>query len=325
MAPSRRPPFDAELAAALAASEDMTPATITPEMVPLMKEVSVSPPVAELLAGRAVTHRDVTLSADDGAELVAAVFARSDHRPLGPGILHVHGGGMIMGDRFSGLPVALDWVERFDAVCVSIEYRLPPQHPDPYPVEDCFAGLVWLADNADDLGVDPERLLVAGASAGGGLAAGTALLARDRGGPRLAGQVLMYPMLDDRNETVSARQYEVDAPWDARSNETGWDALLGDRRGTERVSVYAAPARATDLAGLPPTFIDVGSAEVFRDENVAYASAIWAAGGEAELHVWPGGFHGFDRMFPGAALSRAMTETRTGWLGRLLTRRRGGD
>jgi acetyl esterase/lipase len=323
MASSRRPPFDVELAAALAASDDMAPTTITPEMVPGMKAVAVSPPVSQLLDGRDVTHRDVTLPGYEGAELLAAVFARSDHRQPGPGILHVHGGGMIMGDRFSGLPVALDWVERFDAVCVSIEYRLPPQHPDPYPVEDCYAGLAWVGANASGLGVDPERLLVAGASAGGGLAAGTALLARDRGGPRLAGQVLMYPMLDDRNETVSARQYAEDAPWDARSNETGWDALLGDRRGTEQVSIYAAPARATDLAGLPPTFIDVGSAEVFRDEDVAYANAIWAAGGEAELHVWPGGFHGFDRMFPRAALSRAMTEARTRWLARLLTRRRG--
>jgi acetyl esterase/lipase len=325
MTSSRRPPFDAELAAALASSGDMAPMTITPEMVSLVQEASVSPPVSQLLAGRAVTHRDVTLPGYGGGQLLAAVFARADHRRPGPGILHLHGGGMIMGDRFSGLPVALDWVERFDAVCVSIEYRLPPRHPDPYPVEDCYAGLVWLAEHAGNLGVDGARILVAGASAGGGLAAGTALLARDRGGPRLAGQVLMYPMLDDRNQTVSARQYDTDAPWDGRSNATGWDALLGDRRGTEHVSIYAAPARATDLAGLPPTFIDVGSAEVFRDEDVAYASAIWAAGGEAELHVWPGGFHGFDRMFPRAALSRAMAETRTGWLSRLLTCLPGGD
>ncbi|WP_317451749.1 alpha/beta hydrolase [Microbacterium sp. NIBRBAC000506063] len=106
--------------------------------------------------------------------------------------------------------------------------------------------------------------------------------------------------------------------WDRASNDTGWDALLGDRRGTDAVSIYAAPARADDLSGLPPTFIDVGSAEVFRDEDVAYASGIWAAGGECELHVWPGGFHGFDGLAPHAELSIAMVETRNRWLTRML-------
>jgi acetyl esterase/lipase len=228
-----------------------------------------------------------------------------------------------MGDRHSGITTILDWVERFAAVCVSVEYRLPPEHPDPYPVEDCYAGLVWTASHGERLGIDPDRILVAGASAGGGLAAGIALLARDRSGPDLLGQVLMYPMLDDRNETLSARQFDGVGGWDRRSNETGWTALLGDRRGTAEVSVYAAPGRATDLSGLPPAFIDVGSAEVFRDEAVAYASRIWACGGVAELHVWPGGFHGFDRMVPDAALSRATIAAQTGWVARLLERRTG--
>jgi acetyl esterase/lipase len=143
-------------------------------------------------------------------------------------------------------------------------------------------------------------------------------MARDKGGPTLAGQVVIYPMLDDRNQTVSSHQIDGFGVWDRRSNDTGWDALLGDRRGTDRVSIYAAPARATDLSGLPPAFIDVGTAEVFRDEAVAYASQIWADGGVAELHVWPGGFHGFDMMAPQAALSQAMLETRTKWVRRIL-------
>ena len=205
------------------------------------------------------------------------------------------------------------------AVAVAVESDV--ENPDPAPVEDCYAGLVWTAEHADELGFDPGRLIVAGASAGGGLSAGVTLLARDRSGPALAGQVLIYPMLDDRNETVSSHQIDGTGVWDRGSNDTGWDALLGDRRKTDQVSIYAAPGRAEDLTGLPPTFIDCGSAEVFRDEDVAYASRIWACGGIAELHVWPGGFHGFDMMVPEAAISQSMIQTRTTWVRKILAAR----
>lgn len=160
--------------------------------------------------------------------------------------------------------------------------------------------------------------MIAGASAGGGLAAGTALLARDRQGPALIGQMLVYPMLDDRDETVSSTQFDGVGMWDRASNRMGWTALLCDRRGTDEVSVYAAPARATDLSGLPPAFIDCGSAEVFRDEDVAYASALWGAGVQAELHVWPGGFHGCDLVAPESKLAKAMMAARDAWVARLL-------
>ena len=223
---------------------------------------------------------------------------------------------MIMGDCFNGIEIQLDWVERFDAVCVSVEYRLAPEFPDPYLIEDCYAGLVWTAGHASELGIDPGRLIIAGASAGGGLAAGTALLARDRQGPQLAGQVLMCPMLDDYNNTVSAHQFIGIGVWDRDSNETGWSAYLGERRRTGDVSIYAAPGRATDLSGLPPAFIDVGSAEVFRDEAVGYAAQIWADGGVAELHVWPGGFHGYQLMAPHAQLSQVSRQVMNDWVAR---------
>ncbi|MDN5546013.1 alpha/beta hydrolase [Brevibacterium aurantiacum] len=313
-----RPPFDPELEALLGALGEQLPSTLTPEMIPVMREADVTAPIDEVLSGRKVTHREVTVPGYQGASLVASIFARHDHQAAGPGIFHTHGGGMIIGDRFTGIDVMLDWVERFDAVCVSLEYRLAPEFPDPFPVEDCYAGLVWTADNAAELGIDPDRLLIAGGSAGGGLAAGVALLARDRTGPKLFAQCLMYPMIDDRNETISSHQIDGEGVWDRNSNFTGWDALLGDRRGTEDVSIYAVPSRATDLSELPPTYIDVGTAEVFRDEDVAYASQIWADGGIAELHVWPGGFHGFDMMAPHTALAQAMMATRTAWLARIL-------
>jgi acetyl esterase/lipase len=128
----------------------------------------------------------------------------------------------------------------------------------------------------------------------------------------------MWPMLDDRNDTGSARQIVGVGIWDRTSNQAGWAALLGDRRGTTDVSIYAAPARATDLSGLPPAYIEAGSVEVFRDEAVAYASRIWEAGGSAELHIWAGGFHGFQTIVPTAAVSRAAVQTREAWVRRVL-------
>nr|WP_235215644.1 alpha/beta hydrolase [Phaeacidiphilus oryzae] len=235
-----------------------------------------------------------------------------------PAFYNIHGGGMIIGTNRIGMPELLEHAEELGAAVVSVEYRLAPENPHPAPVEDCYAGLVWTAEHAGELGIDPARLVVGGASAGGGLSAAVALMARDRGGPALLGQVLMCPMLDDRNDTPSARQMVGLGVWDSGANATGWTALLGDARGTEGVSPYAAPARAVDLSGLPPAYIDVGSAETFRDEDVAYATRIWQCGGQAELHVWPGGFHGFEGMAPEAALSRDAREARTRWLRRLL-------
>ncbi|UXN33423.1 MULTISPECIES: alpha/beta hydrolase fold domain-containing protein [Micrococcaceae] len=224
---------------------------------------------------------------------------------------------MVIGDRWAGLSQFLPWVIENDAVAVTVEYRLAPEFPDPYPVEDCYAGLVWSSDHAEELGIDPNRLIVAGASAGGGLAAGIALLAGDRKGPALAGQVLIYPMLDDRDNTISTVQIDGEGIWDRSSNVMGWTALLGERKGTDDVSIYAAPARAMDLSGLPPTFIDCGSAEVFRDEDVAYATALWQACVQAELHVWPGGFHGFDMSAPDSVLGKKMISTRSQWIAQL--------
>jgi acetyl esterase/lipase len=225
---------------------------------------------------------------------------------------------MVAGDHRMGLADALDWAEEFGLAVVSVGYRLAPETRHPGPVEDCYAGLVWTAEHAGELGIDPDRIVIAGVSAGGGLAAAVSLLARDREGPALLGQMLLCPMLDDRNESVSARQMAGLGVWDRTANETGWTALLGAARGGPDVSPYAAPARARDLSRLPPAFIDVGSAETFRDEDVAYASTIWAGGGRAELHVWPGGFHRFDSLVPDAAISRAAKAARLNWLRRLL-------
>ncbi|WP_232344204.1 alpha/beta hydrolase [Actinoplanes awajinensis] len=315
------PPFDPELAAALDVLAVGLPPALTADMIEPMRSGSLLAEVSDddLARGGAftVTRRTVPGPAGD-PDVELLVLTPAGAGPGLPGLYHVHGGGMILGDNRTGVEVLQDWATEVPSVIVSVEYRLAPEHPHPAPVEDCYAGLVWTAKNATELGIDPQRLIIAGASAGGGLSAATALLARDRGGPELAGQMLLCPMLDDRNDTPSAVQMAGRGVWDRTANDTGWTALLGADRGGPDVSPYAAPARATDLSGLPPAFIDVGSAETFRDEDVAYASRIWQAGGRAELHVWPGGFHGFDMLAPQAAVSQEARAARVRWLRRLL-------
>ena len=317
------PPFDPELAAALELIKDMiSPGLTLDEIV----EVRQGPGI-QLLAELDLTMsgtfevEDRRVPGPEGEPDISLLICRpaapetAGPRPV---IYHVHGGGMVIGNNRVGVDVPLAWAQALDAIVVSVEYRLAPEHPHPAPVEDVYAGLLWTADHAAELGADPERIVIAGASAGGGLCAALALLTRDRKGPQPIGQMLMCPMLDDRNDSPSTYQMAGLGVWDRTANETGWTALLGSRRGGPDVPAYAAAARAEDLTGLPPAFLDVGSAETFRDEVVAYASRIWQAGGVAELHVWPGGFHGFDGFAPQAAVSQAARAAHLTWLRRLL-------
>jgi len=213
----------------------------------------------------------------------------------------------------------LPFISELDAVVITVDYRLGPEFPDPAPVEDCYAALLWVDKNLASLGINEGKLLVAGSSAGGGLAAGVTLKARDEKGPKICAQLLQCPMLDDRLETLSSRQYVDEGTFSRGSAETGWNALLGDRRGGQDVSVYAAPARETELGGLPEAFIEVGSAEIFRDENMRFAERIWECGGKAELHVWAGGYHRFQAFAPTAKLSVAADRTREEWVKRVLS------
>jgi acetyl esterase/lipase len=314
------PPLNPELAPGLALLRELFPPSVTPEVIEALRsgQAAGTAPTAQMLRDRfEVSERTVPGPTDAPPISVLIVRPRQMATRL-PGLVHLHGGGMIIGNNLVGMDTVADWMVAVPMVVVSVEYRLAPEHPHPAPVEDCYAGLLWTAEHLDELGIDPERLLVGGASAGGGLAAAVALMARDRGGPRLAGQLLQCPMLDDRAITPSSGELTGEGLWDSISNATGWQALLGGHAGGPDVSAYAAPARAVDLSGLPPTFIDVGSMETFRDEDVDYAVRIWRAGGQAELHVWPGGFHGFDIFAPDAPMSRAARAARIDWLGRLL-------
>ncbi|GID30486.1 alpha/beta hydrolase [Paractinoplanes brasiliensis] len=315
-------PFDPELAAALAALGDQVPTAITPDMIAAARQATdpaMAPPTDEELSlgGTYTVAERVVPGPADAPDISLLICTPAGADSACPAIYYTHGGGMILGDNRNGMAGMVEIAARYGAVVVSVEYRLAPETRHPGPIEDVYAGLVWTAKNAAELGIDPDRILIAGGSAGGGLTAALGLLARDRGGPAVLGQLLMCPMLDDRNDSVSAEQMAGRGVWDRTANATGWGALLGDAAGGPDVSPYAAPARATDLSGLPPAFIDVGSAETFRDEDVAYATAIWQAGGRAELHVWPGGYHGFEAFAPAAAVSQDAKAARLRWLDRL--------
>ncbi|GAA0389042.1 alpha/beta hydrolase [Microbispora corallina] len=322
--PSQHPNLDPELRAAVEQGGLMTGdlSTVTfgdlPEMRAQMN-AALAAMAPAFPAG--VTVEDRKVPGPEGAPAVRVRIYRPETQdgPL-PALYWIHGGGMIIGSpEIDDARMAANVLE-IGCVVVSVDYRLAPEHPHPAPVEDCYAGLVWTARNADDLGVDPARIAIGGASAGGGLAAGTALLARDRGGPALAFQLLVCPMLDDRNTTPSSREFAQAVVWDRAANLFGWSALLGDAAGGEDVPIYAAPARAGDLSGLPPAFVDVGELEVFRDECVEYALRLAQAGVSTEFHLWPGAFHGFAGMVPGATISRRASDAQVAALRRALVK-----
>jgi acetyl esterase/lipase len=259
---------------------------------------------ATLPEHRQVSRADYEARSFDGAPVQLRWYAPPGHDVggAGPAVVYLHGGGMIAGtmelhDRFVAAYVAGSGVPM-----LAVDWRRAPEHPHPCPVEDSYAGLAWLAAHAGHVGADPARIALMGDSAGGGLAAGAALLARDRGVP-VARQVLIYPMLDDRT-TVPDPVLVPYAGWSYDDNYTGWHALLGDAIGGPDVPPAAAPARARDLAGLPPAFIEVGELDIFRDESVEYARRLSRAGVSAELHVRPGCPHGFDRVGPAADVVR---------------------
>ncbi|HEU4324602.1 MAG TPA: alpha/beta hydrolase [Roseiflexaceae bacterium] len=246
------------------------------------------------------------------------VYRPSDVAHPLPALLWIHGGGYVMGAAEQDDLTVKQLVSEVGCAVVSVDYRLAPETPHPGPVEDCYAALKWLHANAGELGVDRDRLAIGGASAGGGLAAALALLARDRGELPLAFQLLIYPMLDDRTVThADPHPHTGEFVWTRESNRFGWSALLGQEPGGEAVSSYAAAARAEDLSGLPPAFINVGALDLFLEEDIEYARRLIRAGVPTELHVYPGAFHGFNGV-PEAAMSQAFNRDITSALRRAL-------
>ena len=275
-----------------------------------------SAPIAELReqAGRAyaimpppaILPEEVMVpSAHGGPDIAVYLYRPADAKQGGGAILHIHGGGMVMGSArdiqtspamlaaSAGVPVA------------SVEYRLAPEHPFPAPQEDCHSALVWLAGQAEALGFDAGRIVVAGESAGGGLAAALAIMARDLGGPAIAGQLLTYPMLDHRTGSDACPYNNPTTGefiWTRASNRFGWGALKGDYTADDDRKGWFSPSLADDLSNLPPAYIATGSLDLFFDENLDYARRLVAAGVPAEIHSYAGAIHAFNAV-PGAAIA----------------------
>ena len=248
-----------------------------------------------------VDQRTFTTTSSDGAEIELWWFTphgqpEGGTGAGGPAVVHAHGGGMIAGEVALFAPYIAEHVAGSGVPFLSVEYRRAPEAPGALPGDDVYAGLTWLVDHAAELHVDPARIAVMGESAGGGLAAAAAIHARAANLP-LAKQLLIYPMLDDRTVDPDPVLAPV-ASWPYSNNRTAWDAVLGNGRGGVAVPATVAPARLSDHHGLAPAYLEVGELDIFREETLSYAKALWAAGTSAELHVLPGMVHGWDHFAP---------------------------
>ena len=302
---------------------------VDPELLPLLDAFPTVSITSENLADLRARDLPLPIVEDCGVDWEERAFEGPDspiavriYRPraatdaLGC-IFHIHGGGFVGGSvaevEFLHRPLSAE----LECVIVSVDYRIAPETKFPGNIEDCYAALAWTFAHADELGVDQKRIGVMGESAGGGLSAALSLLARDRSEYLLAFQHLIYPMLDDRTCVSEPNPFAGEFIWHAQNNRFGWTALLGEEPGGQSVSPYASPARATDLSGLPPTFIGTAALDLFVDENIDFARRLNRAGVSTELHVWPGAFHGFD-LLPGPAIADAARRISTDALRRFL-------
>jgi acetyl esterase/lipase len=262
----------------------------------------------------AVTRTDDVVPGDPPVPV--RVHRAKDAEGFLPAIVTIHGGGYVIGSYDMDSPLLDRWCPNLGVVGVSVEYRLAPETSYPGPLEDCYAALRWTYDHAHTLGIDKQRIGLYGLSAGGGLAAALALLARDRGEVPLAFVLLDCPMLDDRQQTPSITADGLYV-WSAASNEFGWRSYLGELYGSDEVAPYAAAARETDLCGLPPTCLVVGAIDGFRDEDMAYAQRLNQAGVPCELHVIAGLPHAY-LLVPGATAVQLAMHCMGDWLTRQL-------
>lgn len=289
--------LDPELRPAL---EQMPPLEITRENVAFIRTALA----ARQQPSTVEVSSEVRTVATDYGGVDVYVYRKSD-RPAQPALLWIHGGGYIIGSAQDERARVI--AAELDMTVFSVDYRLAPEHPFPAGAEDCYATLEWIVRQATALGVDPQRLAIGGASAGGGMSAGVALMNRDRANHPLRLQLLLYPMIDNLHDTASG-QYENHPIWNQGTSFRAWEMYLDGTPGAS-ASPYAAAARATDLGGLPPAYVCVGSEDLFRDEDVEYARRLIAAHVPCELAIFPGLYHGGDAFVPQAAVSRRLQQS----------------
>lgn len=289
-------PLDPQIAQAMAALAASRPAM--PPVNTALDIRAMTDPGLELAFGRLpdapnVAMREFSAKAEDGFDIPLRWYTKTGSAP-GGAVVYAHGGGMVAGTIAGYDRLVRTYVERSGVPFLAVDYRLAPEFRDVGLGFDTLAAIKWLIAQAAELGVDPKRIAIMGDSGGGGVAAAAAILARDKGAP-LAKQILIYPMLDDRN-TEPDPNLAGTAFWSYSFNRIAWEAVLGPDLHTDRVSPYLAPSRLKDFAGLAPAYIDVGELDIFRDESLAYAQGLYAAGISCELHVLPGAPHGFELM-----------------------------
>ncbi|MCP8970123.1 alpha/beta hydrolase [Ectobacillus ponti] len=276
---------------------------LRPEYMPAIREGMAQMKPAEAIADEAVSMNDEIIAGPDGNPLQVRLYRPKAVTEALPALLWIHGGGYVLGDVDGDDELCIRFVKEANCVVASVNYRLAPEHPYPAPIEDCYAALKWIADEAASLNIDSDRIGVAGASAGGGLTAALTLLARDRNYPSLCFQMPLYPMIDDRNNAPSTDEVREGFVWNKKTNEAGWRMYLGELYGTDEIPAYAAPARAEDYSNLPYTYTCVGQLDPFRDETLTYVTKLAQAGVDVEFHLYPGTYHGFEGINPDADIS----------------------
>jgi acetyl esterase len=299
--------FDPELTAVVAALppldiSDIPAARARMQAAPFVRPDTIS--IEKRLVPGCPGDPDIKVAICRPAEMAANAAA----------LYWIHGGGFVLGDVDRDIAIPARIADELGAIVVSVEYRLAPEHPFPAPAEDCYAGLEWMSGHARELGFDPRKLAIGGLSAGGGLAAAVALMARDRGGPALCFQLLDTPEVDDRLGTPSMKRFTDTPLWNLRNAILSWEAYLGPDHG--ETSPYAAPARAADLSRLPPAYVVTCEFDPLRDEGIEYAQRLMQAGVPTELHHYPGTFHGSSGAGGGTAIATRMVNDRLAALAR---------
>ncbi|MGB0849278.1 MAG: alpha/beta hydrolase [Thiolinea sp.] len=305
------PVTDPQLVAGLAAFEELVPGGLNLDDIPAAREhlnglFTAMAAQAPTMPG-VVSHDHYVPGLNDAPDVMVRVYQPETELETLPALLWIHGGGYVLGNVQGDDLMAKGLALTLQCVVVSVEYRLAPEHPFPAPLDDCYAALQWLANNAKTLNVNPERIAIGGASAGGGLAAGLGLLARDKAECNVCCQLLIYPMIDDTNIEQAGPDVPDTFPWTRADNLIGWRSYLSQEPGNDGISAYAAAARAEDVSGLPSTIICIGTPDLFRDESIAYAQRLMKAGVSTELHVYADGFHGFDLFVPESDAAQRFT------------------
>ncbi|MER2107088.1 MAG: alpha/beta hydrolase [Solibacillus sp.] len=261
---------------------------------------SPTPPIAEDM-----DVADQMIEGPDGDALRVRIYKQKGATNTLPALLWIHGGGYVMGVPEGDDGLCQRFAKEANCIVVSVDYRLAPEHPYPAPLEDCYSALKWVADNSETLNIDPNRIGIAGASAGGGLTAALALLAKDRQGPSLIFQMPLYPMINDLNDNFSNKEITGNYIWNHSLNERGWSMYLGNLKDRGNIPYHAAPARATieELQGLPYTYTCVGQLDPFRDETLQYVTKLAQAGVDVDFHLYAGAYHGFESLNPHADMA----------------------